>query len=234
MSKMDNLRAMREAKYAEPAARYEIYDYPGGHEDLAMAGGSGAKKDVGTRRAQQRVDGFESAHSVAAAITRERRLTIGTTFDLDKHPADSGGYLVQRGDRHITIRVPAKAFRPALDKVETLGDELHREVNVSDVTEEFSDLQIRLQNARAVRLRLEELLRQAANVEDALAVQKELERVTEEIERTLGRLKLLSELVAFSTITVRFEARPTDVVGSRVTLPFPWLHELGLPSLLSM
>jgi hypothetical protein len=147
---------------------------------------------------------------------------------------DSGGYLVQRGDRHITIRVPSKAFRPALDKVETLGDELHREVNVRDVTEEFSDLEIRLQNARAVRARLEELLRQATTVEDALAVQKELERVTEDIERMLGRLKLLRELVAFSTITVRFEARPTDVVDSHVTLPFPWLHELGLPRLLSM
>jgi hypothetical protein len=153
---------------------------------------------------------------------------------IEKLAVDSGGYLVQRGDRHITIRVPSKAFRPALDKVETLGDELHREVNVRDVTEEFSDLEIRLQNARAVRARLEELLRQATTVEDALAVQKELERVTEEIERMLGRLKLLRELVAFSTITVRFEARPTDVVDSHVTLPFPWLHELGLPRLLSM
>jgi hypothetical protein len=153
---------------------------------------------------------------------------------IEKLAVDSGGYLVQRGDRHITIRVPSKAFRPALDKVETLGDELHREVNVRDVTEEFSDLEVRLQNARAVRARLEELLRQATTVEDALAVQKELERVTEEIERMLGRLKLLRELVAFSTITVRFEARPTDVVDSHVTLPFPWLHELGLPRLLSM
>jgi hypothetical protein len=153
---------------------------------------------------------------------------------IEKLAVESGGYLVQRGDHHITIRVPSKAFRPALDKVETLGDELHRQVNVRDVTEEFSDLEIRLQNARAVRARLEELLRQATTVEDALAVQKELERVTEEIERMLGRLKLLRELVAFSTITVRFEARPSDVVENRVTLPFPWLHELGLPRLLSM
>ncbi len=153
---------------------------------------------------------------------------------IEKLATESGGYLVQRGDRHISVRVPSKAFQPALSRIGTLGDELHREVNVHDVTEEYSDLEIRLQNARAVRVRLEELLRRADKVEDALAVQRELERVTENIERMLGRLRLLRELVAFSTISVQFEARPSDVVESRVSLPFPWLRELGLPGLLDL
>ena len=78
--------AERGSEYPVPEKRYEVYDYPGGHEDLAMAGGAGAKTDVGKRRAQHHVDAFESGHSVAAAITRERRLTIGTTFDLKEHP----------------------------------------------------------------------------------------------------------------------------------------------------
>ncbi len=232
-------------KRSSPESNDAGYGYSADGAQQGPGSGNAASGDVG-----EPSNGAQPTSPSAAATSGEERraplliynaqLTLAVfeaakAIDvIEKLAVDSGGYLVQRGDRHITIRVPAKAFRPALDKVETLGDELHREVNVSDVTEEFSDLQIRLQNARAVRLRLEELLRQATNVEDALAVQKELERVTEEIERTLGRLKLLSELVAFSTITVRFEARPTDVGGSRVTLPFPWLHELGLPSLLSM
>ena len=86
--------AERGSKDPVPVKRYEVYDYPGGHEDLAMTGSAGAKTDVGKRRAQHHVDAFESGHSVAAAITRERRLTIGTTFDLKDHPEDDGGYLV--------------------------------------------------------------------------------------------------------------------------------------------
>lgn len=153
---------------------------------------------------------------------------------VEKLALESGGYLVHRTDNEIKVRVPATVFDSSLEKVTKLGDELHRQVNVRDVTEEFSDLQTRLQNARAVRARLEELLKQAQKVEEALAVEKELERVAGDIERILGRLKLLSELLSFSTITVRFEARPVDLVGSDVTLPFPWLHELGLPGLLSL
>ncbi len=153
---------------------------------------------------------------------------------VEKLAVGSGGYLVQRTDSEIKVRVPAAVFDASLQKVTELGDELHREVNVRDVTEEFSDLEIRLQSARAVRTRLEELLHKAENVEDALAVEKELERVAGDIERILGRLKLLSELLSFSTITVRFQARPVDQVGNRVYLPFPWIHQLGLPSLLSL
>lgn len=153
---------------------------------------------------------------------------------IEKLARKSGGYLVARRDTEITIRVPAKHFERTMTRITKLGDELHRDVQVSDVTAEYRDLEIRLDSARAVRARLQELLAKAANVSEALEVEKELERVSVEIETLTGRLKLLRELVAFSTITVRFEARPTDQVDSRVALPFPWLEELGLPNLLSL
>jgi hypothetical protein len=107
-------------------------------------------------------------------------------------------------------------------------------VNVRDVTEQYADLEIRLKNAEAVRQRLEALLAKAGKVEDALAVERELERITQAIEQMKGRLRLLSELVAFSTITANFQARPRDQVGSETRLPFPWLGELGLVPLLNL
>ena len=146
----------------------------------------------------------------------------------------TGGYLVSRGDESVTIRVPTKAFHGALNGVGKLGDELHREVNVRDVTEQFADLEIRLRNAEAVRLRLEALLAKAGKIEDALAVERELERITQTIEQMKGRLRLLGELVQFSTITVNFRARPRDQVGSEVRLPFGWLGELGLVPLMNL
>jgi hypothetical protein len=147
---------------------------------------------------------------------------------------DAGGYLVHRDQRRITVRVPAEKFQPTLAAVLLLGDVLHREVSVRDVTEEFRDLRIRLRNAEAVRDRLEQLLARADKVEQALAVERELERVAGEIEQIKGRLSMLQELIAFSTITVELRPRAIDHLQSRVRLPFPWLDELGLSGLLSL
>jgi hypothetical protein len=144
------------------------------------------------------------------------------------------GYLVKRGDATITIRVPAAAFDETLSGVSKLGDELHREVSARDVTEQYADLEIRLRNAEVVRQRLETLLAKASSVEEALTVERELARVTETIEQLKGKLKLLGELVAFSTITVNFQAPRHEHVTAQPALPFDWLGELGLSNLLAL
>ena len=145
-----------------------------------------------------------------------------------------GGYLVRRDDRAITIRVPAAQYTAALGDVAKMGDVLHREETVEDVTEQFFDMKTRLDNARAMRIRLQELLAAAKDVKDALAVEKELARVTETIERIEGKLKRLRELINFSTITVAFNAHNSENVNSNVNLPFSWLDQLGLGPLLRL
>ena len=145
-----------------------------------------------------------------------------------------GGYLVRRSDDTITVRVPSGKFRHALADISKLGDVLHRDESVEDVTEQFYDLQIRLRNARAVRDRLEQLLVEAKDVKEALAVEKELARLTGDIESMEGRLKRLRELIAFSTITVMLQPLPVDKVESNVELPFPWLRDLGLNKLMNL
>jgi hypothetical protein len=154
--------------------------------------------------------------------------------EAEKLAKDAGGYLVRRNDKSITVRVPAGKFDGALAQMLKLGDVLHREVSVQDVTAEYHDLAVRLKNAEAVRDRLEELLKKAANVSDAIQVERELARVTADVESMKGRLKLLRELVSFSTITLRFQARAVDTIDSKVQLPFPWLHQLGLSNLLRL
>jgi hypothetical protein len=152
----------------------------------------------------------------------------------EKIARESGGYLVRRDDTTIVFRVPAGKFEKTLDDSMKLGDVLKREVSVRDVTEEFFDLQIRVRNLEAMRDRLEDLLKRAQKVEEALAVERELERVAGQIERLKGRVKLLKELIAFSTITIVFQARATDQVDSTIHLPFPWLQQLGLADLLRL
>ena len=152
----------------------------------------------------------------------------------EKLAREAKGYLVRRADRSITFRVPAERFQAVLEQVLELGDVLHREVQARDVTDEFYDTQTRLRTLHAMRDRLEDLLRRAQKVEEALAVERELGRIVEQIEQAKGRLKLLQELIAFSTITIEFQPRNVETIESRVKLPFPWLDQLGLGPLLSL
>ncbi len=146
-----------------------------------------------------------------------------------------GGFLAVRDDQAVTIRVPAAVFEEAVKRVEAVGDMLHRNVAAEDVTEEFRDLEVRLKSARSVQARLTELLAKATKVEDSLAIERELDRVTGEIERIEGRMKFFRDQAAFSTITVRFEAKPTDKVSTgAVRLPVEWLYDINLPRLLRL
>lgn len=145
------------------------------------------------------------------------------------------GFLAQRTDTMLVVRVPAATFQQVLDKIEEAGDVLHRQVEALDVSEEFRDIAIRIRNAEAMRDRLEQLLRQASNVEEALAVERELQRLTESIEQMKGRQRWLADRIAFSTITVHFQARTTEQINTDpFRLPFEWLDTLGLRNLLSL
>ena len=152
---------------------------------------------------------------------------------VERIARDQGGYLSLKRDREITIRVPRQKFEAALAAIDELGDILHRDVQAQDVTDEFVDLEIRIKNARAMQARLKALLEKAA-VKEALEIEKEMRRVTEELELLEGKIKLLRDKIAYSTITVVFEPRGSTLQATRVRLPFPWLQQLGLPSLLTL
>ena len=153
---------------------------------------------------------------------------------VEKIARELNGYLAQRGDKQITVRVPRAKFDEALRRVQASGDVIHRDVNAEDVTDQYVELETRLKNARAMRDRLEQLLARAA-VKEAVEIEKELGRVTGDIEAMEGKLKVLRDKIAYSTITVVFEPRGASAVRDvPLRLPFGWLGGLGLPRLLSL
>jgi hypothetical protein len=152
---------------------------------------------------------------------------------VEKIAKDTGGYLALREDRRIVIRVPKARFEEALAKVEAVGDVLHRNVVAEDVSDRFQDLSARLRNLKAVRDKLEGFLAKA-NVKESIEIQNELTKITEQIELIEGKLKLLSDQIAYSTITVNFAPKSDSVKKSDFRLPFPVLDSLGLQKLLRL
>ncbi len=148
---------------------------------------------------------------------------------------DAGGYLARRDDQSITVRIPAEKFQDLVVSIEKVGDVLHRNVVSEDVTAEYRDLEVQLSNMLALRARFEKLLEKAQKVEEALSIERELGRITGEIERIKGRLKLLTDLAQYSTITVTFQPRTSaEVQEGPFLLPLPWVNDVGLRRLMSL
>jgi hypothetical protein len=115
----------------------------------------------------------------------------------------------------LELRVPADRFEAMQTVLDSVGDVEWLNVAVQDVGEEYVDLSARTANAKRLETRLVELLAtRTGKLEDVLAVERELARVREEIERFEGRLRFLRTRVATSTLAVRLH-EPAPVIGGR-------------------
>lgn len=104
----------------------------------------------------------------------------------------------------VTVRVPVDGVDAFVADLEQLGKLVYQAQTSDDVTQEHVDLSARLENLRAQEQRLRELVAQAANVEETLAVEQELWRVRGEIESLDAQVKYLERQAAMATVTVEF------------------------------
>lgn len=126
-----------------------------------------------------------------------------------------GGYLADsRSSRSpngkeqgvLTIRIPAERFAQSLSGLKGLGTVRSQNVNAQDVTKAYADLETRLRVKRDTAERLREILKtRTAALADVLQVERELARVTEEIEQMEGERRYYDQQVALSTLTVELQ-----------------------------
>jgi len=113
------------------------------------------------------------------------------------------GFMSESSSNSATIRVPATRLPEALAEIATYAKVKDQRLSGEDVTEDYFDMSIRLDNAEKSRQRYLELLAKAETVEETLLVEKELERLTETIDLLKGRMNRIDQLDAFATINVR-------------------------------
>jgi len=107
----------------------------------------------------------------------------------------------------ITIRVPSDRLDEALVQIKEGAVEVdHENVSGVDVTSEYVDLQSRLAAKEAAEEKLLEILEDAENAEDVLAIYLQVQSVQTEIEVLKGQIKYYEESAALSSISVRLIA----------------------------
>ena len=140
-----------------------------------------------------------------------------------------GGYMQSQVGNTLTVRFPAEHFEAAFEGLKSSGRVLSEMRQARDVTEEFIDLEIRLDNARKSRDRLLAILERAEKVEDILKIEEQLRRLTDEIETMEGRRKYLADQVAFATLVAEFRAVSEPPPDKRRRRPsrFAWINLVG-------
>ncbi len=112
----------------------------------------------------------------------------------------------------IEIKIPPKHFLTLLDELKTIGKVESKNISEEDVTEEYYDIEARLNNARKVQERFFDLLKKAYRVEDVLKVEREIERVGEKIETLEGRIRYLDSKTDYARITVTIYNKRVGII----------------------
>ncbi|MBQ0168071.1 MAG: DUF4349 domain-containing protein [Treponema sp.] len=131
-------------------------------------------------------------------------ISWGTT--LGGYVSDSSSW---KSSRSLTLRIPSERFDEAMSGIGTLGVMVSRNIYTNDVTEQFYDLQGRIQTKQILYDRLNEYLKKATNMADLISIESELNEVQSDLESMQGQMNRLSNQINFSTLSVYLEL-PAD------------------------
>jgi hypothetical protein len=177
---------------------------------------------------------------------------------FDAYVADSNLSGSTGTSRHGTwkIRVPVAHFEEFVNAAQGLGELQSASTQSQDMSEEYYDIDARIRNKTREEERLLALLADhPGNLDEIMSIERALSHVREELERMQGRLRVLTDLTAMTTVQLtiteihnyqppqaptfltRVERAWNDSLGSlqatgeqaviAATALFPWLAVLG-------
>ena len=141
---------------------------------------------------------------------------------IDSLLNESGSYYEneQYGDNSyrktytLKLRIPNTNFEALVYGLEQgVGRITLKSIKAQDVTEEFVDIKIRLENKLATMKQYQTILQKAKTIEEILQVQERIRRIEEEIDRKKGRLRYLNDRIAYSTLNIEISEPIKDALA---------------------
>lgn len=194
-----------------PEAGYDSY-YGGENRMVIQTGSLSLRVPEGTLE--------EKAASVKGFVSEVRGTYSGISYyetDMDK-------------SYYITVKVPPSRFDEFVNKLKTIGEIKSMDTSLEDVTEQYTDLNTRINNLETELSRLNSLYNRTDNISDILAIEREVTRVQTELDLYKQQKLDLERRSAMSTISVRvYEEKPAVHTG--LLLPLEQLLAVFLGSL---
>lgn len=163
-----------------------------------------------------------------ASLHLESKTYDDTRTQLMQAVAEAGGYVqssseegsAESGNRwaEYTLRIPSDKYSAFLQAAEGSGSLVRKDESTEDVTQQYVDVQARLESLRVQETRLLELAAKAETMEDLLTIEAHLADVHYQIESYTVQQRTYDDQIDYSTITVTL---------SEVTTYTPVNHSFG-------
>ncbi len=146
-------------------------------------------------------------------VVKDTRAAQQSIEQMVSEMAGEGAFVVSSNERgsgvdqspyiNLQIRIPATRFDETMDRLAALAVDVYsRNETAQDVTEEYVDVQGRLEALEAARQRLLEIMQNADTTEELLLAEQQLTQREAELEALQGRLNYLSESARLSSIAI--------------------------------
>lgn len=120
---------------------------------------------------------------------------------------EADGYVTNASNDRVVMMVPTGETRDFLKQLSTLGKVKDRSLRVDDVTAQYIDLEVRIDNLEKTRQRLKELMEKTEDVSEILKVEKELSRVTTQLEQHKARMRSLERDTTYGRVTLNVDEK---------------------------
>lgn len=194
------------------------YDMAGSEGEIALM----TKESRVAPASTSSTDIIETTEVNKKKIIKDGRLGIKVT-ELEKAKSridilvkNNGGYYANESfnntdyeaSYNLRVRIPTDKFEKFIAEVESGdGEILYKQIDARDVTDQFIDLETRLETKRNYLTRYRDLLKQAKSVKEIMEIEEKIRGLEEEIESTTGRLKYLGDLVDYSSLDLMISKR---------------------------
>ncbi len=176
--------------------------------------------------------------SVENSVTSERKLIKNAELNIETKQYDdfikflnesiseAGGYIESSSmsdrtdslyERSATIvaRIPADKLDEFIDSVGDVATIVYNRTGIEDITAEYIDVESRISALEAEQASLKEMMKSAANVSELLEIQQRLSQVNGDLESYKSQLKVFSEQVALSTVTMYIDEVDREATGEK-------------------
>jgi len=220
-------------------------DYGEGWETAMDTSGDEKAEEVSPEMAAEEA-GTEEALSEKDLSSRKliKRVSLSMetkSFDTMKQKMEEtitscGGYIEassfddpQGGDYYryysITARIPSEKLDSFVSEAGSLGTVTNKSENVEDVTLDYVDKTAYKESLQVEYERVMELLEEAEDLEQILALESKLSQLRYEINSYESQLRTYDNLIDYSTVNiyiseVEYEQKAEDTIGSRISNGF--------------
>lgn len=134
-----------------------------------------------------------------------------TIDEIEEKTKSFGGFLINSqlsrpegaASGSISVRIPEEKRKEAMDAFKKMAVKVVSEsVNGRDVTDQYVDLEARLEVLYKTKIKYEEILEKAEKVTDLMSVQQQLTNLQSQIDNLKGQQKYYEQSAKLSRITI--------------------------------